>query len=461
MVKPSRRLLGLTFDGKPIYEPHGNASAIIYAAMGGGKTTCAAVPAIQSMLIDTEQALLINDVKNGEIAAQIAEMCIKHGRKFAVVDDFHVLGANYPHRVSLNPFSAAQAAAQSPAGHLPFIIDSANYALIEEPDNDQKNFYWRESPRDFLAAATNILLWHNARLATPGGLSAFLSDPTTWKSALEIEAADPDSPHRNAATRLLDLKKLNPEHYAQHHHAAISALKIFAYPPLDEAGRTATVTHEQLVREHYVVCFVNPIRYADRLGPYFAQHVLSLMQAQMSGTVGRACWILDEFCNAPLREAVNRVTAFRAFGLRCLYITQSRLDSVRRYGERETAVLEENCAVKQWLKFSNFEEAERVSKAMGESLNVSHGLGVNSDRAGYSGSLSIGRDRLFTPYELMSLPGDEQIIHVADVGFIHAKKIRQNEIAPYCFELADNPLEGGRLKPNPKVHLPTSARSGS
>ena len=56
----------------------------------------------------------------------------------------------------------------------------------------------------------------------------------------------------------------------------------------------------------------------------------------------------------------------------------------------------------------------------------------------------------------MRLPVDEQILHVADVGFIHCRKIRQNEIAPYCFDLADNPLEGGRLPPNPKVTLPTS-----
>jgi type IV secretion system protein VirD4 len=38
---------------------------------------------------------------------------------------------------------------------------------------------------------------------------------------------------------------------------------------------------------------------------------------------------------------------------------------------------------------------------------------------------------------------------------VHCRKIRQNEIAPYCFDLADNPLEGGRLTPNPKVTLPT------
>ena len=31
-----------------------------------------------------------------------------------------------------------------------------------------------------------------------------------------------------------------------------------------------------------------------------------------------ACFILDEFCNAPLREAVTKITLFRAYGLKCL-----------------------------------------------------------------------------------------------------------------------------------------------
>lgn len=60
----------------------------------------------------------------------------------------------------------------------------------------------------------------------------------------------------------------------------------------------------------------------------------------------------------------------------------------------------------------------------------------------------------------MMLPKDEQIIHVKDVGFIHAKKLRQNEVYPYAEQLLDNPLEGGRLPPVPKVILPTDDDGG-
>ncbi len=54
----------------------------------------------------------------------------------------------------------------------------------------------------------------------------------------------------------------------------------------------------------------------------------------------------------------------------------------------------------------------------------------------------------------MRLPVDEQIVHVKDVGFIHCRKLGQNQIAPFCHGgLAANPLEGGQLPADPKVTL--------
>ncbi|MCB1471021.1 MAG: type IV secretory system conjugative DNA transfer family protein [Rhizobiaceae bacterium] len=458
MINIARRVIGLTFDGRPIFEPLFSGSSITYAAAGGGKTTCVSVPAILSMLADKDCALFINDVKDGEIAAQIAPICEKYGRKFGIVDEFDVLPGLRTYRVSLNPFGSLQDVWGPYLDDLPFILENIDHALIEEPKDDTKNFYWRETPREFLDLGTNLLLSRNPRLAYPGGLYALLSDPQSWTSALEIEAEEGEDHLKSAARQMLDLRQHNPEHYTQHLRAALTALKIFAHRPLKDAGRRPDLTHANLIKDNWVVCFVNPARYAARLGSFYALHFLALMNAQLTGTLGHAEYILDEFCNAPLRDAVSRVTIQRAFRARSHFITQSRQDAVRRYGEKETAILEENCTVKQWLKFSNFEEAERVSKAMGERTSVSHGLGVSSDRSSFTGNFSTGRDRIFTADELMRLPADEQIIHVSDVGFIHCRKIRQNQIAPYCFDLGDNPLEGGRLKPDPKVTLRTPDR---
>lgn len=450
-----RRILGLTFDDEPIFEPHANASGLIYAAMGGGKTTCGAMPAIQSLLADRGQSVFCNDVKDGELAAQLAAVGEAYGRKFGIVDPYGVLGADNPYRIELNPLSCAQVAHRAGRLDVPVILDKITNTLIEEPDDDKRNFYWRESPREFLHLACRILLAHNPRLLIPGGLHGLLSDPEMWESAFACEAEDVESELRADARRLLAMKTSNPEHYTQHLNAAVSALRLFAYPPLNEDGHCAEFTHAELLRDGWVVCFVAPARLADRLGSYFALHTLSAMEAQLTAGSGRACFILDEFCNSPLREAVTKITLFRAYGLKCLYIAQSRQDAVRRYGEREIATLEENCTTKQWFKVSNFEEAERLSRAIGEAVSVTSSLGLSTEQPALSATLSTGRQRLFTPYELMSLPDDEQILHVAGLGFVHCRKIRQNQIAPSCNLLGDNPLEGGRLTPDPKVWLDT------
>ena len=106
--------------------------------------------------------------------------------------------------------------------------------------------------------------------------------------------------------------------------------------------------------------------------------------------------------------------------------------------------------------------ASRVyARAMGEAQSVSHSLSVSSDRTELSGNFQTGKERLFTPDELMRLPGDQQIIHVKNIGFIHARKIRQNEIGPYAASLADNPLEGTRLPPEHLIDLPTTMEKPS
>ena len=301
-----RRVIGLTFDGRPICEPSNAGSSLTFAAAGGGKTTCVSVPAILSLLADMGRAIFVNDVKSGEIAAQIAPLCEKYGRKFGVVDEFGERPELARYRISLNPFGDMTRMLESSVSDLPFHIETISHALIEEPKDDARNFYWRESPRFlFLETGINILLGHAPRLAFPGGLHALLADPQSWEKVLEIDAEEGEDHVKPAARQVLDLRQHDPEHYHQHLSAALTALKIFATRPLKDAGRAPTLTHRQLIEDGWVVCFINPVRFADRLGPFFALHFLSLLNEKLSGAPGRMELILDEFCNAPLRDALT------------------------------------------------------------------------------------------------------------------------------------------------------------
>ena len=453
-----RRILGMGFDGKPIYAPR-HAHSLLLASAGAGKTSCGAVPWLQSLLADHGRVLVVADSKEGEIAAQCADMCAGYGRKVAIIDDFGVLDAHWdganPHKISINRFGAIVSSHAKNKGELIFSTENATQALIEEPPRDQRNAYFRDEPRTLIEFAICSLLERDGRLATPGGVWAILSDPGLLLDIAAIEVEEGDEYLRALALHVLGMAR-NQEHFPQHRAAALKAVRIYgASSALHRAGADATHSHEELIRDKYVVFLVGPVRHMERLGADYALQLQSFMEVVLGGQAGPVSFILDEFTNAHLKALIAQLTTMRGYGGTCHMIAQSRSEIQRKYGDKETATIEENAVVKQWFGFSSFEEAERVSRAMGESRNVSHGLGIQGDRFAVSRNFSTGKDRIFTPDELMRLPGDEQIIHVKDVGFIHCRKIRQNEIAPTCFDLADNPLEGGRLTPDPKITLPT------
>ena len=450
--RPARRLLGLTMDGRPIHEPKPCHSLLLSAA-GGGKTTCGAVPWLQSMIADPNRTVIVTDVKDGEIAAQCAKMCAAYGRKVAIIDDFKIFGVDHPLRIGLNPYGGIIAAHEAKKGELVFATDNANNAIIEEPPRDQRNAYWRDEPRT-LAEYCQLSILNHGRLDTyPGAVWSLLSDPEVFNAAVRIDRESDDRALKALAHHAEEMQK-NAEHSSQHRGAILKALRIFsAGSPLHIAGADADKTHLDLLEENYIVFIVGPQRHMDRLGPYFALHLQSFMEALL-GTKGLTVdFILDEFTNAPLKELVARLTTMRAYGGNVHMVAQSRSEIERKYGDKETLTIEENAVIKQWFGFSSFTEAERVSKAIGEALHISQSMGLQSDRAEFSGNIAKVRERLFTAEELMRLPNDEQIIHIKDVGFIHAKKVRQNQIAPYCFDLEDNPLEGARLPPQPVVTL--------
>ncbi len=459
--KAGRRLLGLTLDGKPIFEPKPTHSILISAA-GGGKTTSGVVPFLQSMLADKSRTIIIADFKQGEIFAQTVEMCLKVGRKVALLDDTFMFGVDNPLRIDLNPFGSITAAhaLQEEQGELVFVTDSANHALIEEPNNDERNAFWRYEPRSMIEYAQMSLLTNTRGGCYPGAVWKLLSDPDDLDRAIKVDLEEGDAVLKSLAAHTQAIRS-HPEHYGQHLGAVKKALRIFsAGSPLHYVGADIDVTHKELLEEGYVVFLTGPQQHAERFGPYFALHLQSFMHALLSSKGLKVDFLLDEFTNTPVKELVSRLTTIRAYGGSVHMIAQSRSEIERKYGEKETLTIEENAVVKQWFGFSSFDEAERVSKAMGEALYYNQGIGTSTDKTDVSGNYNTVRERLYTPAELMMLPKDEQIIHVKDIGFIHAKKISQNEIYPYAEELLDSPLEGSRLTPTPKIILPTDDEGG-
>jgi len=447
-----RRLIGVTKETRqPIWAPKGHS--LLLSANGGGKTTCGALVWLFSLLSsDPTKAIAVFDSKNGELAAQCADMIATTGRKVAILDDMGVFPADNPHRVSLSPFGGVTSAFAHDKRDLIFASDSVNHALIPEPERDEKNAYWRHEPQTLIEFATYVLMKRNARLAIPGGVWTLLGNPAMLRKFAAIEAEEGDGMLKVLALNVLEM--FGHEHFAQHRSAALKALRIFAVGTrLHHAGANASLTHADLISQGYVIFIVGPQAYMNRLGPYYALHILAFNQALYLGA-GGLIQILDEFTNAPLKPLVEAMTTLRAFGGTELHmIAQSRSEIERRLGKLECETIEENAIVKQYFGFSSFSESERISKAIGDAQVINPGLSTDNKELRLQFSYQTGKERSLTASRLMAMPADEQLIHVKGVGFIHALKISQQNIAPYCNLIAPNPLEGGKLPPDPKITL--------
>ncbi|MEM1346571.1 MAG: type IV secretory system conjugative DNA transfer family protein [Pseudomonadota bacterium] len=454
------RIVARSLDsGAPIFAPPGHSCT--YAPNGAGKTTSVAMPGLLSFIAsEPEKGVLVSDPKDGEIAAQAVPMLQWLGRKVAVIDDFNVRPELRARRVALNAFGAPVSTFERDPQDLLYANELVSQSLIEEPpDQDQRNFYFRQSPRTLIEFGISAALKRSTALTTPGAVSVLLSDIEMLLSFAEIEAEEGDPALQAQARSVLEMK--GHEHFAMHVGEAKRALRQWGPGSrLAEAGSKATVSHEDLIREGYVIFLVGPQALMSKLGPYYALHLGAFTQA-LYQNIGSLRVIADEYTNSPLKSFLGQaMTTVRAFGGEFHLIAQSRSEVLRKYGQELTETIEDNCITTQWLGFG-LKEAERVSKAMGEQHAVATGLSGDTVGLKAQTNLSLIKQAWMSPAELMAMPKGIQLIHIKGLGFFVAATVSQADIAPYNALLADNPLEGGRLQPDTKIRFVTpKARGG-
>lgn len=451
-VNPAgRRVLGRSLEsGDPVFGLR--AHSLTYGANGTGKSTRVAVPAICAFAAATPRpAVFVTDSKSGELAAQCVPMLEKLGIPVAVVDNTNVRPELAKHRIELNAFGGVVQAYKRDPRDAVFAMETITHALIEEPKDDAKNKYFRAWPRNLIAFAIGALLKRDPDKTTPGAVSVILADPEMLKGFAAIEAEEGEGALKTDAQAILAMS--THEHWPQHLEEAQRALKLYAPGTrLHEAGQGATLTHDDLIRGGYFTFVVGSQDQIGRMSVNSALHTYAMTSALYRGA-GPLRIIADEFTNTPSKELIDSLTTLRAFGPTEVHLLcQSRSEVVRKFGEQEALTLEDNCLTIVWLSFS-FAEAERISKAMGEQHAVASGLSGDETKA--QESLSLVKQPWMSPGELMAMPAHMALCHVNGVGFFFVNTISQNQIAPFCKPgyLADNPLEGGRLPPDPKIRF--------
>lgn len=454
LVDPKgRRLIGrLVETGEPLFAPPGHSS--VYGANGSGKSTRVSMIAIMSMLSGVpDKAMMALDVKDGELAAQTVKMIADFGLKVGVIDDLRVRPELEGYRIELNPFGAIVSAFVRDPRDLVFAFEMLLEALIPEPSNDERNRYFRDWPRKIIEFAIRLLLKRDPALVTPGGAAVIIASNEMLLMYAQIESEEDDGPLKDLGEDLIDMS--THDHWPQHRERAKKALNLFGRQTrLEEVGKETTLTHEELIHDGWVVFLVGPQRFMTALGPYFALHILSFCDA-LYQNVGALAVVADEWTNCPVKPLVAALTTLRAYGGELCMISQSPSEVIRKFGEQEAQTIEDNSITKQRLGFSNFKIAERVSQAMGEEHAVAEALSGDTGGFATQTNLSLIKQRRMSAADLMAMPPSRMLVHIKGIGFVEVEGVAQNEVDPYASLLAPNPLEGGRLTPDPKIILTT------
>jgi len=414
-IKPGHRLLGQTFDGKPIVAPK-HSHSLTLAAAGSGKTTCCASVWLSCLAADPNHAMFVNDCKDGELAWQYASLLSRYGRKVAIIDDFNIMG-NHPLKISLNPLSGINQAHKRNNGDYVFAVETACQSLIPTPkDQDLKNEFFRSQPRAIIEFVHASLASRNPKVATPGAIWSMVTDPITFEQIIQLEQAEGDDSLKALANHMQGMRD-GDDHYNSHLSEVRKALRIYgANSLLHNAGRNAMLTHEQLLRDKYIVFVVGPVRHMERLGNHYALHLQSFIEAQLGGERFPCHYIIDEFTNAPLKGLVSQLTTIRGYSGHVHMLAQSRSEIERKCGEKEARTIAENAVTQQYLGFSSEKEAELISKMIGERVTVTGGISMESNKLSYGQDYKLGKERHYSLERLLSLPNDEQIIFIKDIG---------------------------------------------
>lgn len=452
-----QKVLG-ALDGHLIYEPPQASHSIVVSANGGGKSTCMALPTIMSIAHQIKNGARMSceviDPKNGELAHQAAPMLDELGIDYAILDDWDQF-RDHPRTVAMNPLGGLTHAHQADPRSFGDVLDRVAHTVCPSVKEDGRNEYFYRSPRERLNIALRFFL-EQKRQVYPGLVWAAMSSPEDWSTLLELSVTSNDAALRAEASKVLEYVAKRQEHEPSHVGAALAALSPFAAGRwLHEVGSgregKPLLEHHDVMRRPMILFITARYDAVHSSAAYFGLHLQATLQAQMREPAWPVHYIAEEAANAPLREIAEKMQVLRGKGARIHIITQSRAALEAAYGERETRQIFNEAVIKQYLMVTDAEEAEKLSRAIGDQVIIRPNKNLNDDNLSTQSGYAITRERLITPEAILSIPRSEQIIHIGGLGWLRCQKVHCSELGPY--RLGRNPVENKEAIVNHKYFL--------
>jgi type IV secretion system protein VirD4 len=311
--------------------------------------------------------------------------------------------------------------------------------LVDPEGSLERRNHWEKTSHALLVGAILHVLYAE-KDKTLAGVAAFLSDPKrrieqTLKAMMTTPHLDEGGVHPVIASAARELLNKSENERSGVLSTAMSFLGLYRDPVVAHVTRASEWRIADLVSGArpvtlYLVVPPSDISRTKPLIRLVLNQIGRRLTEELAPYAGRrrVLLLLDEFPALGRLDFFESALAFMAgYGLKAMLIAQSLNQIEKAYGPNN-AILD-NCHVRVSFATNDERTAKRLSDALGTATELRAMKNYAGHRlAPWLGHLMVSRTEtaraLLTPGEVMQLPPDDEIVMVAGVRPIRARKAR-------------------------------------
>ncbi|WMS43174.1 conjugal transfer protein TraG [Acuticoccus sp. MNP-M23] len=355
--------------------------------------------------------------------------------------------------------------------------------LVDPEGSLEKRNHWEKTSHALLVGAILHVLYAE-KDKTLAGVAAFLSDPkrpieSTLAAMMKTAHLGKAGPHPVIASAARELLNKSDNERSGVLSTAMSFLGLYRDPVVAKVTRRCDWRITDMVGDQrpatlYLVVPPSDINRTKPLIRLILNQVGRRLTEDMQSRTARhkLLLMLDEFPALGRLDFFESALAFMAgYGLKSFLIAQSLNQIEKAYGPNNSIL--DNCHVRVSFATNDERTAKRVSDALGTATEMRAMKNYAGHRLSpWLGHLMVSRQEtarpLLTPGEVMQLPPADEIVMVAGISPLRAKKVRyyedqrfQDRILPPPSKA--EPVESGDdewstlpLPPKPTLHANSS-----
>ncbi|MCA1200157.1 conjugal transfer protein TraG [Sphingomonas sp. R647] len=321
------------------------------------------------------------------------------------------------------------------------VRDVQNVAdVLVDPDGSlERRNHWEKTSHALLVGAILHVLYAETD-KTLAGVAAFLSDPrrkidATLNAMMTTRHLGEAGVHPVIASAARELLNKSENERSSVLSTAMSFLGLYRDPVVAKVTsrsdwRIADLVDARRPATLYLVVPPSDISRTKPLIRLLLNQIARRLTEDLNPAAGRhrLLLMLDEFPALGRLDFFESALAFMAgYGLKAFLIAQSLNQIEKAYGPNN-AILD-NCHVRVSFATNDERTAKRISDALGTATEMRAMKNYAGHRLSpWLGHLMVSRTEtaraLLTPGEVMTLPPDEEIVMVAGVRPIRARKVR-------------------------------------